>query len=111
MQNPDHGRPWAPEGSAGEGIGASLTSDEASEKARQALRAYREIPPSQRNWRRDPGFQFLSEGERHKELVDEAIRDTRALSETILRAVPNVERQRHLREILINVEFDLQKDQ
>ena len=74
------------------------------------LSTYRRIPPSDRNWRRDKGFQALPENEKHAEFVREAIRDTRLLSETLRHAVLDVDRQTRLRDMLLEVEFELQKD-
>jgi hypothetical protein len=83
----------------------------AREGASDALSGYRLIPPSERNWRRDAGFQALPDKEKRAELVQEAIRDTRLLSQTLRHAVSDATRQNKLRDMLLEIEFELQKDE
>jgi hypothetical protein len=52
-----------------------------------------------------------SDAERRQERVEKAIRDTQALSETIREVVLDPERRNRLRQILIEVEFELQGEQ
>jgi hypothetical protein len=43
--------------------------------------------------------------------IQEAIRETRALSQTLRRGISNPERQSRLRDMLLEIEFELQKDE
>ena len=87
------------------------SSDDNATAQQAQIDSYRRLPASERNWQRDTGFQFLPETEKQQELIAEAIRDVRALLQTIRHGVSNQERQRRLRDLLAAVEFELQKNQ
>ncbi len=107
-------RPWPKPGTpeANEVLVNSIESGELTyeELDQMALQAYKETPPSERNWRRDAGFYQLTENERHQELIAEAIRDTRALSETLRAAIRDPQKQRRLRELLQEIDNELQQE-
>ena len=73
------------------------------------MKSYKETPFTERNWRRDAGFYQLPENDQHRELLAEAIRDTRALSETLRVAVSDPQKQRRLRDLLTEIENEIQK--
>jgi hypothetical protein len=72
---------------------------------------YSEIPADQRNWRNDAAFRLLSAAEQHDQLVAEALRDAKALSETLRHAVKDPKRRQLLRDLLAEIEFELQAEQ
>jgi len=74
------------------------------------LKGYQETPFSERNWKRDAGFYQLAEGERNQELVAEAVRDTRALQETVRAAIHDPEKNLRLRKLLDEVANELQNE-
>jgi hypothetical protein len=76
----------------------------------QVLKNYQETPASERNWRRDAGFYQLPEHDQHRELIEEGIRDTQALSETLRVAVSDPEKSRRLRMALTDILNELQNE-
>jgi hypothetical protein len=95
-----------PEASAG----ATPQSGLDQESVEETLRAYRQIPINERNWRRDAGFQLLPDSEKNHELIDEGVRDVRSLSLTIRHAVSKDTRQERLRDLLAEIDIELQKE-
>jgi len=90
---------------------AAPTSDTNQEGPAETMRAYQNIPINERNWRRDRGFQLLADSEKQHELIEEAVRDVRNLSVTIRHAISDDTRLRRLRDLLAEIETELQKDQ
>jgi hypothetical protein len=109
--NTGHSREWS-EPSPGTGSEVDPPNkDLAGETGTESLEAYRRIPLSDRDWRKDAAFRALPEKERLQELHTEAVRDANRLVETIRHAVSDQERQRRLRDLMVQVESELGKEQ
>ena len=102
--SPDH-HPYSPDAGAGP---SQSGLDHAS--VEETLRAYRNVPVNERNWQRDPGFQMLSESEKHHELIEEAFRDTRNLSVTLRHTISNDTRAQRLRDLLVEIDLELHRE-
>jgi hypothetical protein len=93
------------------GVENSASADSLPESTAEALRAYHDVPLSERNWRRDAAFPMLARTEQKHELIEEALRDLKSLSVTIRHAILDDARQRRLRDLLAEVDMELKKDQ